>query len=117
MDESEQPVSGNEHLLLSSRSREHLRQLLCLDSLVDDEQLIGAVKEALRTQYSRGFHEGLAESEKQPAPQDPPPEDTATRRLSPSTYRGSPSSAERRSKRRRQRRLRRLRSAMVTTLL
>src|SRR5258708_6766458 len=111
------PSDDEETLYLSPQSRELLRQVLRVEKLDGESQLVGAVKEAMRIQYSRGFHEGLADRGKSDDLPDKPPPKWERRALPESPYRNSASSAERR-KRRRQRRLRqRLRNALVTMVI
>src|SRR5260370_39624103 len=68
------PSDDEETLYLSPQSRELLRQVLRVEKLDGESQLVGAVKEAMRIQYSRGFHEGLADRGKSDdLPDKPPP--------------------------------------------
>lgn len=108
---------GDDTLYLSPESRELLRQLLRRESLDSESGLIAGVKEALRMQYSRGFHEGAAEGAKGLDRADAPAMRSERRKLSSSVHRQSESSQERRKKRRQRRFRARLRKAMVTTVM
>lgn len=112
------PTDDEDILYLSPQSRELLRQVLRVEALDGESQLVGAVKEALRMQYSRGFHEGMAEGAKH-SPNELPikaPPWSDRRKLSETPYKNSISSAERRRHRRSRRLRRRLRRAMVTAV-
>lgn len=110
------PSDDEDTLYLSPQSRELLRQVLRVETLDGEGELVGAVKDALRLQYTRGFHEGLAEAGNGTTlPTDSPP---GQRRDLPQSQHGSSvSSAERRRLRRARRRRRRLRKALVTIIL
>ena len=116
MHRGEHQANGDGTLNLSAESHELLRQILRVEALEDESALVGAVKEALRLQYSRGFHEGVAEGMKGTAVSDAPPREPG-RRLSSSEYQGAPSSQERRKKRRLRRFRQRVRNALVTTVM
>lgn len=110
------PSDDEDILYLSPQSRELLRQVLRVATLDGENQLVGAVREALRQQYSRGFHEGVAEGAKgagMPTVSKP----NEPRSLSETPYKDSISSAERRRARRTRRVRRRLRNALVATML
>jgi hypothetical protein len=112
------PTDEEDTLYLSPQSRELLRQVLRLDELQGETALVGAVKEALRMQYSRGFHEGMAEGAKNGGGLSvKPPPWTERRELSESPHKKSASSAQRQRARRHRRLRRRLRKAMVTTVI
>jgi len=114
---------GNRHpedddtLYLSPASRELLRQVLRRESLENESDLVAGVKEALRMQYSRGFHEGAAEGAKGLGVPDAPEIPGQTRTLSSSVHRDKASSQERRQKRRQRRFRRRVRNALVTVVM
>lgn len=122
MNQGRHRSDNDDTLYLSPESRELLRQVLKTEKLDGEPDLITAVKEALRLQYARGFHEGVAEGAKGGGlglPAVPPPRDDR-RSLSPSVHRTA-SSQERRQRNRnrhRQRRFRRrLRSVFVTVTM
>ncbi|HEX3698973.1 MAG TPA: hypothetical protein VH374_26625 [Polyangia bacterium] len=118
MNQGRHRSDNDDTLLLTPQSRELLRQVLKTEKLDGEPELIGAVKEALRLQYSRGFHEGVAEGAKGGGPglpAVPPPRDDG-RGLSPSVH-NTESSQERRQRRRQRRFRQRLRNALVTVTM
>ncbi|HXI59625.1 MAG TPA: hypothetical protein VNO55_26335 [Polyangia bacterium] len=108
---------SDDTLYLSPDSRELLRQILRRESLESESELVAGVKEALRMQYSRGFHEGAAEGAKGLDQPDVPVSRGERRKLSSSVHRSTESSQERRKKRRQRRFRRRLRKAAITTVM
>jgi hypothetical protein len=108
---------SDDTLYLSPESRELLRQILRHESLESESELVAGVKEALRMQYSRGFHEGAAEGAKGLDRPDAPTVRSERRTLSSSVHRHSESSQERRKKRRQRRFRKRLRNAVATTVM
>jgi hypothetical protein len=110
------PSDDEETLYLSPQSRELLRQVLRVEKLEGETELVGAVKEALLLQYSRGFHEAMAEKTKgSDLPTVPPPGER--KKLTESPYEGTSSSAARRRNRRARRLRRRLRNGLVTIII